>query len=475
MLKLVPAGLALTLMQATALSAQTYQIVDARVAAAQPAQFVIPLCPMRLDSKVNNAQRALRAGMEEPAADKKAKNMMDSFRMLGEALAEGPSNGAAWYYLGRWHLLRGDMAGLDSAWTRAEALLPDCEPDISSYRQNAWAVLTNTGIEKQNGGDLDSAKVFYARANRVFKRLPHAYMNLGVIYANEGKSDSAAVFFQNAVTATEGDTTMVEERKAVLLNLGAMHQRLGDHRKAVNTFGIYAKENPSDAEVLRHMAASYRRLEMVDSAEAIEKTVIQNLSTTDLDQLETQDLLAIGVGFFNAGDYPKAADAFKRVVAKNPYDRDGHYNLANAYLAMKDGPNLTTASEALREIEPMNEDVLKLIGQGLSMSGNREADLLKVAEELVALPVTVAITRVSFTPTEARASGTITGRAPLTPAGRAIPPAPQTLTFEFLDIVGNVVGTTEIAVPALTEGQAHPFNLTTPITHAVAGWRYKKK
>jgi tetratricopeptide (TPR) repeat protein len=475
MMKQLCAGLALVTVLAVPLGAQQVEIVDARVAEAQSERFVIPLCPMSMDSKLTNAQRALRAGIEESNPERKARGMADAIRLLTEILAANPGNGPALYYLGRYHLVRGDVVGMDSAWTKAQVLLPDCEPDMTSYRQNTWAILTNTGIEKQNAEDVDSAKVFYRRANHAFRALPHAFMNLGVIYANEAANDSAATYFRLAVNATEGDSMMVEERKALLLNLGAINQRLGNFREAVNVFGIYSRENPEDSEVLRHMAASYRSLEMPDSAEVIEARLLASLSAMDLDQLDATDLLAIGVGFFNVQQYDRAVDAFRRVVAQNPYDRDGLYNLANTYLAMENWEALATSAEALRAFEPMNEDVLKLHGQALRELKRPDADVMRVAEHLVGLPFNVEITRVSYTAAEARVVGTATGREALTPAGRPIPPATVTLTFEFLDILGNVVGTAETTVPALTPAQGHNFSLAAPVTERVAGWRYKRK
>jgi tetratricopeptide (TPR) repeat protein len=475
MMKQLCAGLALVTILAASLGAQQAEIVDARVAAAQSERFVIPLCPMSMDSRLTSAQRALRAGIEESNPERKARGMADAIRLLTEILAANPGNGPALYYLGRYHLVRGDVAGMDSAWTKAELLLPDCEPDMTSYRQNTWAILTNTGIEKQNAEEIDSAKVFYRRANHAFRALPHAFMNLGVIYANEAANDSAATYFRLAVNATEGDSMMVEERKALLLNLGAINQRLGNFREAVNVFGIYSRENPEDSEVLRHMAASYRSLEMPDSAEAIEARLLASLSAMDLDQLDATDLLAIGVGYFNAEQYDRAVDAFRRVVAQNPYDRDGLYNLANTYLAMENWEQLASSAESLRGFEPMNEDVLKLHGQALRELKRPDADVMQVAEQLVGLPFNVEITRVSYTAAEARVVGTATGREALTPAGRPIPAAAVTLTFEFLDILGNVVGTAESIVPALTPAQVHDFSLAAPVTERVAGWRYKRQ
>jgi tetratricopeptide (TPR) repeat protein len=364
---------------------------------------------------------------------------------------------------------------MDSAWTKAEPALPDCEPDMSSYRQNAWAVLTIAGIEKQNAEELDSAKVLYRRASHAYRGLPHAFMNLGVIFADEGNNDSAAVYFDRAVRATENDSTLVEQRKALLLNLGAVHQRRKDYRAALDAFTVYNRENPEDSEVLRHMAASYRSLEMPDSAEAIEAKLMMALSAMDLDQLDGSDLLAIGVGFFNVEQYERAADAFRRVVGQNPYDRDGLYNLANTYLALKDWERLATTSEALRAFEPLNEDVYKLLGQAMRELKRPDTEVMAVAETLVGMPIHIDITRVSYTSEEARVMGVATGREAVTPAGRAIPPAPMTLVFEFLDILGNVVGTAEVALPAVPPGQTHNVSLAAPVTQRVAGWRYKKK
>lgn len=468
----VAAGLAVSL--AAQLSAQTPPIVDARVAAVVAGQFAPPLCPMRKDSRLNNIERALKTVAEERNQDRRDRGLTDADRLLREALAADPNNGAAWYFLGRFHLARGDMPGMDSAWTKAVALLPDCDVDIDTYRQNAWATLANAGIEFQNAGALDSAKVTYIRAAHAYREMPHAFMNLGVLYANEGRNDSSAVYFELAVRSTEGDTTMVEERNALLLNLGTIYQRLGDHRKALNTFGEYARDNPDDDNVLRQLSGSYRALDMVDSAEVIEAKLLAALAEMNLDDLDGQDLLAVGVGLFNAEQYDRAADVFRRAVVLNPFDRDALYNLANSYLALKDGPRLLDAAMQLRNMEPMNEDILRMQGQALREIGERDDEMITVAETLVGLPVNIEVSRVSYTATEGRVAGTIVGRAAMTPESRPIPPAPFSLIFEFVDIQGNVIASGTTEVPALPEGQEHPFSLAVPVDRNVAGWRYRK-
>lgn len=475
MIKSFATGAGLALVLVAPVLAQQPAVVDARVAASMVGQFAPPLCPMRKDSRLSNIERALKSYAEERDPARRDRALADADRLVREAMAADPNNGATWYYLGRYHLARGDMAGLDSAWTRAEQALPDCDVDMTTYRQNAWATLTNAGIEFQNAGQEDSAKVAYLGATRAYRGLPHAFMNLGVLYANAGSNDSAATYFAAAVRSTEGDSTLVEERSALLLNLGTIYQRTGKHRDAVNTFGEYVRTNPDDDNVLRQLSISYRALDMVDSAEAVEGKLLAALSEMNLDDLDGQDLLAVGVSLFQAEQYARAADVFRRGVALNPYDRDALYNLANSYLALEDGPQLLTAAEQLRSMEPLNEDVLRLQGQALRLIGGREPELIAVAETLVGLPVSVEVNRVSYTATEGRVAGTLIGRAGMTPSGRPIPPAAFTLVFEFVDIQGNVVGSNTVEVPALTEGQEHPLALTAPVTRSVSGWRYRKQ
>lgn len=475
MIKSFATGAGLALVLVSPAFAQQPAVVDARVASAMVGQFAPPLCPMRKDSRLSNIERALKSYAEERDPARRERALGDADRLVREAIAADPSNGATWYFLGRFHLALGDMAGMDSAWVKAEPMLPDCDVDMTTYRQNAWATLTNAGIEFQNAGQEDSAKVVYLAATRAYRGLPHAFMNLGVLYANAGNNDSASTYFAAAVASTEGDSTLVEERSALLLNLGTIYQRMGNHRGAVNTFGEYMRGNPDDDNVLRQLSVSYRALNMVDSAEAVETKLLGALSEMNLDDLDGQDLLAVGVGLFQAEQYSRAADVFRRAVVLNPYDRDALYNLANSYLALEDGPQLLGAAEQLRAIEPMNEDVLRLQGQALRLIGGRDDEMIAVAETLVGLPVSVDVSRVSYTATEGRIAGTILGRAALTPEGRPIAPAGLTLVFEFVDIQGNVIGTSSVEVPALTEGQEHALSLTAPVARSVSGWRYRKQ
>jgi hypothetical protein len=99
---------------------------------------------------------------------------------------------------------------------------------------------------------------------------------------------------------------------------------------------------------------------------------------------------------------------------------------------------------------------------------------VKIAEKVLALPVDVKVTEFSAGTSNATLLGTATGREAQTAAGKPIPPAPVTLAVEFLDAKGAVVGSQDVAVPALTAGKSQEIKATAQ-GGGIAAWRYKQK
>jgi tetratricopeptide (TPR) repeat protein len=467
------------------------------------------------------------------------------------AEAQG-TNGAAWYYLGRTALMRGDPAEVDSAFTKAQELVPQCEIDISTQRQNSWAILGKAGIDMQQAGQSDSALVQFYDANYLFRDLPHVFSNVGVIYANTGKNDSAAVYFEKALTIAEADTALIDERNNAAQNLALMQIRLERFPAAIQTlqksrrwYGeeIKAKQTRLDSlmkvtpqtpaiaqevdnlkkevaaaetsktDTEKTLALTFRNQGMTDSAEAMENSVVTKFSTMNLDSLETGDLLTVGVGHFNAGRYPQAKAAFSKAVERNAWSRDARYNLAITYLAesrkvrdtlealRKVARTTRTPSAALKtqladttkfdaeaqvayrglsgeaarltEIDPMNEDALRLLAQA-QRGMHQDQEAYKTAERLVGLPFSVEITGFQMGARSARLLADATGRNPMDADGKPIKPTAKTLVVEFLDSKGAVIDTKEVQVPVLTAGQKQPIDLEAKGADIVA-WRYKLK
>jgi hypothetical protein len=114
-----------------------------------------------------------------------------------------------------------------------------------------------------------------------------------------------------------------------------------------------------------------------------------------------------------------------------------------------------------------------MLGEGYKQSSNVD-EAVKTAEKVLALPVDVKVNDFVTTPQGATWTATATGRSAQTGAGKAIAPAPVTITVEFLDAKGTAVGSQDAQVPALQAGASHEIKVAGQGA-GIAGWRYKQK
>jgi tetratricopeptide (TPR) repeat protein len=478
--------------------------INQRLATGQPAKYTRPLCPLNaINAKVKKGEEALRKSYDAKTPADKAAMLGEARQSLVTAIAQEAqgTNAAAWYYLARVALLRGDAAEADSGFTKAQDLVPSCEIDITQYRQNNWAMLANTGIDFQRKGEVDSALALFRDANLLFRALPHVYSNMGVVFANSQREDSAAVYFKKALDIAEKDTAMVEDRNGAALNLAVMLQRLNRNPEAIVVFKKYLAWKPGDTDAQRSLAVAFRNAGMVDSADAMEHSMVAEFAKTNLDSLDLQDLMSVGVAAFNAQRYPDAETAFAKAAKRNPFGRDARYNLANTYFAMaraahekadafrkakqadsaaaydpiatKNDLALIVEAQKLLEMEPMNSDALRLLAQGQRAQKQDDA-VIKTAEKLIAMPFTVDVSSFQMGQAQARLSADATGRVPEDPTGKKIKPIPVTLVVEFLDPAGTVIDTKEVTIPILAENAKHSFSLEGKGT-GISGWRYHVK
>ena len=490
--------------------------INLRLAQGQPAKYVPPLCPIKaVNSKVEKGVASLRKAYEAKTPADRATLLADAKLNISTAIAQEAqgTNSAAWYFLGRIALMQGDPAGADSSFTKALALAPMCEIDISQYRQNNWALLGQAGVEMQRKGELDSALAQFRDANLLFRGLPHVYTNMGVMFANMDRDDSAAVYFARALEIAEKDTALVDDRNSVALNLAIMYQRINKNVEAIAVLHRYLGWKPDDTDAQKSLAIAFRSAGMADSAEAVESAMIAKFSAMNLDSLDAQDLMSVGVVAFNKNRYADAEKAFGSAVKRNPYSRDARYNLANTYLAI--AAKMADSAESLRklaktnkapseaikaqladtvkldaqaadantklvaeaskllEMEPMNEDDMRLLAQGQRALKQNDA-VYKTAERLVALTFSVEATLFQLGKESAKYAGEATGRAAQDAAGKPIKPIAMTLVFEFIDVTGAVKDSKEVAIPALAAGQKQTIQLDAKGA-GIAAWRYRVK
>ena len=453
-------------------------VTNDRVVKALPTKYAPPSCGLKAGHfKVQSGATYLKTGVETPIPENRSRALGNGKRVLLEALEQNKQekNPALWYYLGRIYLQQGDLAGADSALTKAETLSPACKKEIGEVRYIGWVPLVNAGITFSKEENNDSALALFRQANTLYREKPQAYNAAGVIFANQNASDSAIVYLQRAAEIAE-TANLPEERNSATYNLAAVLQRAQRNDEAIAALERFVGWVPKDIEAKKALAGLYRSTGKTDKAKAIEQELLAMGATPDATgaaAVGAEDISNIGVNLYNEKKYAEAAAAFEKALAAEPYNRDVLSNLSNTYLAMKNGAKLMATADRLVAIEPLSENALKLQREGYRQSGKIDR-AVKMAEGVLALPIDVKVTDLATAPDGAKLTAIATGRQAQTPTGKAIPPAPVVLIVEFLDQQGKPVATQEAQVPALTAGATH--NLVVEGKGAgIKAWRYKRK
>jgi tetratricopeptide (TPR) repeat protein len=470
---------ALLLVAASATPALAQQpVLSDRVAKSMPTQYLPPNCGLKPNHfKVSSGATYLKSATENDVPENKARILNDGERVLLEAMQQNgqEKNPAAWYFLGRIYLQRGDIYGADSALTRAVQLAPKCSKDVDGYRKNAWVSLVKAGSKFEEEKNADSALAMYRQAAVVYHGSPITNYQIAAIMNDKGQVDSAAVYFGKAAAApsTAGDTIELKVRNRSAFNEGAILLNAKKYDGAAAAFERYLGWVPNDNEAKHGLAASYRGLGQTEKAQALEKNLVNAGGAPGAGGAAPQDLMTIGVNLYNDKKYTEAAAAFQKAVDAEPYNRDALSNLSNTYLALKDGPKLLATATKLAAIEPLSENALKLLGEGYKESSKVDS-AVKTAEKVLALPVDLKVT--DFTPTGSGATLTMTatGRAAQTPSGKPIPPVAVGVVVEFLDGKGGVVATQEAQIPALKPRASQEVKVTGQGA-GISAWRYKQK
>lgn len=449
-------------------------VVNPQIAKAMGQRYVEVTCGLKPGHfLVSSATLYLKTGTEQSDAEKRATQFESGIRVATQAITEADQdqNAMAWYALGRIYLMQGDVSGADSAFKRVEKLAPECMEDVNSWRQRAWLPLMTPATEFFRQGQNDSALALFRLAAVVAPAMPQSFYNAGVLFANNGQTDSAIVYLRRAKEVAAADAEYAKDRNAATFNLAAMLQRADRHEEAVKELTDYVAWEPSDVDAKRALAASLRATGKAEEAAKLDQELLAAAEASGT--LTAGDMMGMGVTFFNDKKYAEAAEAFEKVLAKEPSNRDALFNLANAHYALQDGEALVTSAGKLVAAEPLSEDSWKLLSQGYRILNNQDK-LMETVTRLVELPTGVNVT--AFRPGAGGAAieAEAVGRPAQTIEGKEIPPVAKTLVFEFLDAQGAVVATAEAEIPALQPAAKHEFSVAAEGA-GIVGWRYVVK
>lgn len=435
--------------------------------------FVPPDCNLKAGHfLVNSGIVYIKGASEEGDLVKKDRLLSDAQRNLLDAIGRGQQdNPAAWYFLGRYYVMRNDPIGADSVFTRAEALAPECAEDIGRYRQTLWVPTINGAIESMQNSDYETAKGQLLAAWTIYKQDNVTPFYLGQIYGNDGVLDSATYYFEQVIDIGTADTSRIGNYNTAVLNLGLIAMMQDRWQEAVNWFDRYRAEvDPDDPQALTSLAVAVA--ELGDTARAV---LLYDSVLARAPAMDAMDLIQTGTALFQARQYEKAADAFKLALDKNPFYRPALYNLVNSYLAVHNDVEQSDAekratAEAMEEaavrlvrVEPHSGEAMRLLAAAYQLQ--REDDsTLAVLERIDKMTWDLVLDVMQVL------GGTFTIQGHVVNLGEQEVTVPD-VTFEFLDAQGNVLGTQVLPGGTLAAGQRQSFTLEEP-TEGVTAARY---
>lgn len=374
-------------------------------------------------------------------------------------------------------------AALDSALTAVETAQPGCASETTRLRQGKpWLTLVNGAIEHFNADRVDSAEALARRSLLLYRGAPYAEMLLGNIENKRGRVAPAIEHWTRAVAAAGTDTSFAEQARGILLTMGNVASAAADSaqgaekqrwaREASTAFDKLAAQYPGSPEA---RAAADRqaqlRLALGDTA-AVRAAYAEQLGAPE--KFSYQQLLTAGVNATRAGQTADALRLFESTLKANPYNRDALYNAALVAHDRKEYDKSLAYLNRLVALDPGNDQGWLLMAHDYAalnkatktpkLANQYRDSLTKYLERSQNLPYHVRLTEWSNTAEKSTLRGAIRNKGT---AARS-----YTMTIEFLDATGQVVGTQPVAVGNVAAGAEGTFTAETTSAKAV-GFRYR--
>lgn len=456
---------------------------SADIAAAQGLNLYIPPdCELDMQHfLVRNAALYVKAGTEARSPEQRDGAVQDAHRVLLDALEAGEEgNASVWYFLGRNYTLTSDLAGADSAFRRAEALAPDCASDIDTHRRFAWVPLYNDGITAMQDGDAEAAATALAEANKIATTEPFIPYYLASIRLQEQNIQAAVVLFIKMVEMGQSEGDYEEAYLISLFNAGRLHHMSQQWDSAAVWYARYRVVVPDDRDAITGLATVLESAGRIGEAVTAHDTVMAHA-----DVVTALDLFSTGVSLFRYERFERAIRAFNLGLEKNPYYRDGLFNLTQSYFGIanpSDEPEGTeptpeemevrqeasvemlAAAKRLTKIDPFNESSMRLLAAAYQMTGDQDSTMAWL-ERIEMLPYEVTVEQFQPSANGYQLRGEVTNlmEDPLTIPG---------LIMEFVDAEGKVIESETFGGDTLDPEEAASFQFDL-VGEGIQAWRYR--
>lgn len=389
------------------------------------------------------------------------------------------------------------LATADSLLDGVEATNPGCSEETEPWRRGPYSVLVNDAVNLYNSQNVDSAEKIVRRSLMIYDNYPVAYFAyniLGNIQQSKDDMPGAIGSFKKVAALMKGDTTTLEERKVTTILVAQLMidqgervegaERTAAMNDVVAYLQEYLKEFPGDIKAQSAIATAQLKSGDVTAARRLFDEMLQNPDKyTDLNLLEA------GVGAARASQNQMASQLFEAGLKKNPYSRDGLFNLATVYSDSSVGkidqmPAVLVRLNAVDPENPDNAQLAALYWQARARSlrapaegkdlpdpaavafKNANDSLLFYFDKFQNAKVKVTFNLFSHDGGRHILAGSIDNRSDEEKS--------YTLKLEFLDVSGAVLDTREVVVEGVRGKGSKPFRIEITDKPGVAAFRYAK-
>jgi tetratricopeptide (TPR) repeat protein len=383
----------------------------------------------------------------------------------------------------------------DTALDAVDAKGVACQAETEEVRRKAYAPLVNDAVNQYNQHNIDSAETVARRAIEVYGNYPLTYIALNVLgNAQQTQDDNAGAIksFRRMVDLMKADTSLTEERKTNALLVASLmtsegEKLEGDARKAamaevVSYLEDYLKEFPGDVQA----QSAEARAQLLSGDAATAKKLFDDMSANP-DKYTDIQLFEAGVGASRAELNESAAKLFEEGLKKNPYSRDGLFNLAAVYDNLGQTDKLPAVLNRLVAIDPENPDNYQLWARyyqarakALKPAADAKTDpaadaawqaandsLFKSFSRYSDAPVRVSFSLFSH---DSRDKGhhTLAG----TIENRTDQPKSYTLKIDFMDASGTVLDSREVPVDSVDAKGSKSFKVEVTDKPGIVAFKY---
>lgn len=460
--------------------------------------------PRDTDAVRSASVSLVQAGLSEGA---EARASYEEARVAAlQAVEETPMNPKAYLVAGQAAAGLHDWVQADTMFDRAEELYPPYEDEIVAEREEAWVTAYNLGAEAMSAGDTDRALEMFTGADRLYQERPEARIALGSLHTDLGDMEAAADAYLRALEILQRDpaeglneeqvTAWHESRRMATFNAAELMARSGDFDRAAEVLETYLERHGEELDpatarrAQTALAGYYSQGGDPERAEAMYEEILGR------DDLTENEYFQAGIGFFNTGDYARAAESFRTASELNPYSRDALLNLVQALYSqaneLEDAPESPERDEQLRslhqeildaavevrELDPLNRNLVSFMLRAYRALADLAPDAAEAERlnqqtqtlfrEYQNQPYEVAdITLSMQSQDQARLQGTLINLSAT--AGETVQ-----LRFEVLGQGGSVIdsNTIEVTIPEPDESVVFEGTLSIPMAE-FAGWRYQ--